>query len=135
MSEKNKNLKGLFLRFVFILTALIYLVKAESSLYTPTNYCDDPIQTKIELVVSTALEYDLSLYKLDAPPKQTRDFTHTHIDFSSINKFALLHYHNYVLHQLNSFNRTFTLHHQLTSILQKNNIWHQSSDEDPLLFA
>lgn len=131
----NKKNATFLIRFFFIVTALIYLVKAEGSFFAPSDFCYYSNPTEVELVVTDKPEYDFSSFELDRPPKLIPDFTHTHIDFSSINKFALLHYHNYVLHQLNSFNRTFTPNHQLTSILQKHNIWHQSSEEVPLLLG
>lgn len=130
-----RNTTNFFLRFFFILTALIYLVEAESSLYTPTDFCYDPIQTKIELVVSVELESDQSFYKLDASPKQIPDFTDIPSDFSSLHKLALFHYNNYLLHQLSSFKHNSIPKLQLTSILQKHNVWHQSSDEPPVLFG
>ena len=136
MNEKNtKNLRSFSIRFFFISTALIYLVQAESSFYAPTDFCYDPIQTKIELLVSTEIEYDLSFNKLGFSPKQIPDFTDIPIDFSSLHKLALFHYNNYLLHQLSSFKHNFIPKLQLTSILQKHNVWHQSSDEPPVLFG
>lgn len=126
--------KSIIIKLFFILTGF-YLVQAQSSFYVPTDYCYDPIQTKIELVVSIEPENEISFFELDIPPKQIPDFTHTHIGFLTIYKFALYYYNNYILHQLNFFKRIFTPNHQLTSILQKHNIWHQSSDEPPALFG
>lgn len=124
-----------FIRFFFILTALVYLVKAESSLYAPIQLCYYSYPTEIELVVSSEPEYGLSFQETGAHPQQITVSTHAQIDFSAIYKSALFIYDRYVLQQLKSFNQTFTLRHRLTSVLQKSNIWHRSSDEDSLLLG
>jgi len=115
------------IKFFLILTGFIYL----GTLSGPTDFYYNPIQTQIELVVSNKFEYDFAFFEVKAPAKPVLDFSQ--VDFCSINKFALLHYNNYVLHQLKSIKHTFPPNHQLTSILQKNNIWHQSSEEPPVL--
>ena len=131
--KKTTNSKSLFTSFFYILITLIFLVTAESTIYTPIEYCYYSHPTEIELVVTTETEYDLSLFKIDAPPKRSFDFAVAHIDFMSICKLTLFHYDNYVRHQLKSFKRTFFPNHELSSILQKHNVWHQSSEEDPVL--
>ena len=130
MIKIRQILEKLFvIRFFFIFTGFIYL----STLAGPTDFYYNPIQTQIELVVSIETEDGLGLSEIDAPAKPVLDFSQA--DFLSINKFALFHYNNYVLHQLKSVKRTFSPNHQLSSILQKNNIWHQSSEEPPLLLV
>jgi hypothetical protein len=130
MSKIRQILRNsIIINLFFILTGF-YLVRAQSSFYVPTDHCCDPIQTKIELVVSIGPENEISFFELDTPPKQIPDFTHTHNGLLTTYKFALYDYNNYVQHQLNSFERIFDPSHQLISILQKHNIWHQSSDED-----
>jgi hypothetical protein len=124
----------IFRYFCYILVILIFLVKTESSVYSVehSNYYN---QTKTELVVAAEPEYDFNFFKLETPLKRITDFTPTHIDLSVIYEFTHFHYNNYVLLQLKLLKRPFSPHYQLTSVLQKNNIWHQSSEEDPLLFG
>jgi len=116
-------------KFLLLLTGFVYL----GTLSGPTDFFYNPIQTQIELVVSIESGDVLALSEIDAPAKPIADFSQ--VDFFSINKFALFHYNNYVLHQFKSIQQTFPQNHQLTSILQKNNIWHQSSEEPRALFG
>lgn len=115
------------IKFFLILTGFIYL----STLAGPTDFYYNPIQTQIELVVSIETEDGLGLSEIDVPAKPILDFSQ--VDFFSINKFALFHYNKSVLHQLKFVKNTFTPNQQLTSILQKKCIWHQSSEEPPAL--
>ena len=124
-----------FIRFFFVLTAFAYLLKAESTLNAPIEFCYYSSPTEIELVVSGEPDYGLSFQETKAHPKQIADFTRAQIDFSAIYKSAQFIYDRYVLQQLKSFGQAFTLRHRLTKVLQKNNIWHQSSDEDSLLLG
>ena len=115
------------IKFFLILTGFVYL----STLSGPTDFYYNPIQTQIELVVSIETGDGLGLSEIDARAKAISDFSQ--VDFFSINKFALFHYNNYILHQLRSSKNTFPSKRQLTSILQKKCIWHQSSEEPPVL--
>ena len=113
------------IKFFLILTGFIYL----STLSGPTDFYYNPIQTQIELVVSIETGYGLDLSEIEVPAKPVLDFSQ--VDLLSINKFALFYYNKCVLHQLKSVKDTFPANHRLTFILQ--NIWHQSSEEPPVL--
>lgn len=124
----NKNTAkytNLFTITVFILNTFANLAKFENNLYIPTDYSHYSNQTEIELVVSERPEYNLSFDKLNPSPNQVTNFTFAHFDFSSIHKYWLIHYQNYVLVQLKSFNRSFIPNQQFVSIIQ--NMGHHSS--------
>ncbi len=126
----NKNLPmytNFFTITFFVLNTCTNLVKYENNLYFPTDNCHYSNQTEIELFVSGRIEYNLNFNKLNTAPKQATDFTYAHIDFLAIHKYWLIHYHNCVLVQLKSFDRTFIPNKQFISILQ--NMWHHSSFE------
>ncbi len=126
MIKIRQILEKLFvIKFFLIFTGFIYL----GTLSGPTDFYYNPIQTQIELVVSIETEDGLGLSEIDAPAKPISDFTQ--VDIFSINKFALFHYNNYILHQLKSIKHTFPPNPQLTTLLQKKCIWHQSSEEPP----
>jgi hypothetical protein len=129
MVVKNKKLKyiGRFVGFVFLFDVFINLVKYENNLYATTTYHHYRNQTEVELILSDRPEDNLNFVRLNIFPKQVRDFTFAHIDFSSIHKYWLIHYQNCLLVQLKSLNRTFILNQQLTSNLQ--NLWYHSSFE------
>lgn len=135
MKKINQILRNfIILEFFFIFTGF-FLSRAENSFYVYTECCDNPVQTRTELIVSVEPEYDSLFSESDNSEKQTPDFSHSHIGFSTLYKGTLNHYHNYVLHQLNSYKCSFALNHQLIVILQKHNIWHQSSEDPPVLFG
>jgi hypothetical protein len=123
-TTKNFNF---FITAFFILNIFINLVKYENNLYTNTTYHHYRNQTEIELVVSERPGYNLSFFKLNDALKPAADFIFAHIDFSSIHKYRLIQYQNYVLVQLTSFNHIFILNQQFASILQ--NLWYHSSIE------
>lgn len=126
MTFKSKTQNTSYLiAFFFILNTCINLVKFENNLYSPSDYSHYSNQTEIELVVSERPEYNLSFDKLNPSPNQVTNFTFAHFDFSSIHKYWLIHYQNYVLVQLKSFNRSFIPNQQFVSIIQ--NMGHHSS--------
>jgi len=131
MSEKQTiRLKRFLIRFFCVLFTLIFLVKAESTLYAPAEFCYYSPPTKTELLVTPAS--DVSLFKVDVPSKQSVDYILAHVDFACRYKPTLFYFDNYVRHLLRYFDRTFLINRTLVSILQKHNIWHHSSDEEPI---
>lgn len=129
MNNNTLNGKDIFFKIIFILNALIYIIKFENSLCTPTYDCNSPNQTRIELIFTGQSNHPKSFYKLSIPLKTT-PFTPLIADLSSINKHSLNHYNNCIRYQIKYYKSHFDFNHQIISILQKNNIWHQSSDED-----
>ena len=125
MNNNTTKYTNFFTAAFFILNVFVNLVKFENNLNIPNDYTHYSNQTKTELVVSGRTEYNLSLEKLSSSQKQVTDFTFAHIDFSSIHKYWLIQYQNFVLIQLKSFNCTFIPNQQFFSILQ--NMWHHSS--------
>ena len=115
-NKKATNSKSLITSFFCVIITLIFLVKAEITIYAPET------------------EYSLSLSKIDVPPKRSSDFAVAHTELMSICELTPFHYDNYLRHQLKSFKCTSSHNHEHTSILQKHNILHQSSDEDPVLW-
>ena len=123
-TAKNFNF---FITTIFILNVFVNLVKFENNLYTSTDYTHYSNQTEIELVVTERTEYNLSYDKLNPSQKQITDFTFAHIDFSFIHKYCLIHYQNFVIVQLKTFDPSSIPNQQFISILQ--NMWHHSSFE------
>lgn len=141
-TPKHKNIfirvffiLNLFVYSFFIFSTLVYPAIIENNLWVYTGCYYDLDQTEIEPAFSERSNNKFGFYNLNSSPKQTAGFTPVNVDFSAVHKYSLIHYNNYVRHQLKLFDRTFTPRQQLVSILQKNNIWHQSSDEDSPLFS
>ncbi|MFC1975780.1 hypothetical protein ACFLXQ_05235 [Chloroflexota bacterium] len=143
--ENTPNHKNVFIRLFFsfnvfvysffIFSTLIFPLMLENNRSVDTGCYYDLDQTELELAFTERSEYIFSFYQLNSSQKQTAGFTPANVHFSAVHKTSLIFYNNFVRHQLKLFNRTFTPQPQLVSILQKNNIWHQSSDEDPSLFS
>ncbi len=129
MMLKNKKSKyfGRFFGVFFILNIFVNLVKFENNLYISTDSSRYSNRSEIELVVSERTEYNLSFFKLRSFPKQANDCIFAQIDFSTIHKYWLIHFQNYILIQLKSFNRSFIPNQQLASNLH--NLWYHSSFE------
>jgi hypothetical protein len=128
MLTKNTHKYTIILKTTFfIVIVFINLIKYENNLYATTTYHHCRNQTEVELILSDRPEYNLSFVRLNPTPKPATNFTFAHLDFSSIHKYWLIHYHHYVHVQLKSFNRTFLPNQQFVSILQ--NMWHHSSFE------
>jgi len=131
----RQNSRTVFVRFFILLSTIVYLIKIESSLFVHTDYCYHPEQTEIELVFSERPEYlpnfNLEYNSYLKSQKPIIDSEHTRHDYPSINKYLLINFNNYVLNKLYTL-KFSSIHNDLfVSSLQKNNIWHQSSDEDP----
>ena len=126
-------LRNSFIIKLFFILIGVYLIQVRSPFEIPTDYCNDPIQTNIELVVSNEPENESGIFELNTAPKQLLEVTHNYFDFVTIYKLSLFHYRTYILNQLKSLEHISTPNFQLIFILQKNNIWHQSSDKDPVL--
>ena len=135
MNENSTTpLSSFLIRFFCVLVASVFLVQAESSISAPTKFCYYSYSTEIERVVTTGPENDGPFYELSAPPRPKTDSGVNGAEFSALLRITLVQYESHVLLQLASFQRTFAPTHRINSILQKKNIWHQSSDEDPPLF-
>ena len=122
-----------FLLLLVILNTLVCLVRIENSFYRTTgsfSYLQHTYyssQINVELIVSGVPEYNLRLYRLYTYPDPVSSFFPP--DFNSISNLL---YNNYVIVQLKSLKQTFIHDKFLITILHKSNIWHKSSDDDPL---
>jgi hypothetical protein len=135
MENKNTFIKSFFLlnAFIysfFIFNVVVYPAEIETNLRVDSGCCYDLNQAEIDLVFSEKPGHNSTTYQFNSSAKQIADSALAKVDFLALNKNALIHYNNYVLHQLKLFKRPITPQPQLLSILQKSNIWHQSSDED-----
>lgn len=130
MNNNTLNSKDVFLKYIFILNALIYIIKYDNSLCTPTYDDNSPNQTRIELIETEKSDYHLSSCKCQPSPKRITHLPFTTTDLSYVNRVLLIQFHNLCVQHFKSIKNTYSPFHLLISILQKNNIWHQSSDED-----
>ena len=119
------------LRYLFVLGALIYLVKSEGGLWTLAEYCYAAHQTEIESVIKRneveRNEVGLGLTKPNCIHESVRPSpTSPSCDRY---KYALVHYNSFITHQLKTLAHTFIPNNLATLFLQKCNIWHQAPSD------
>jgi hypothetical protein len=119
-----------FIRFLFILNAFVYLITFENRLGTAVWNSGNPDRTQIENVFTQKSHHDSAFTGFSPCPRQIVGTVDVNIDFIKNSRLALTVYNQNVLNQIKSFHHITALY-PFISILQKNNIWHQSSDDDP----
>ena len=135
-NKDTAKYNNFFLVFLVILNALFVLVKIENSLYSTDGsfgYLDHTYfstQINAELILSGLPEYNLSFSSPNNYSKPAPYFT-----FPDFNLFTNLLYNNYVAVHLKSLKQILINDKLLITILHKSNIWHKSSEEDPLLIV
>ena len=127
----NSILKNLTVKFFFIVITLINILKFESGIYS-SNYCYYPHSTNIELVIFSCPSYNLKssqhIFSLKQNNNEYRTF---HCDnIFTHNNYPVFIIHYFVDNYL--YNRgIYSPNQHILLILQKKNIWHQSSEEEP----
>ena len=133
--EKNK--RSLFTQFALIIIFLLLFIKGDCIIYASPLEYKNTNGTESVLLVDGSLRHTFKLYESQNFSNEIKNYTHSCTIFLSINyffKYSLIYYNNYICLQLKSYNKTFIPESRLISIIQKNNIPHQSSDEDQLQF-
>jgi hypothetical protein len=128
----NNSLKNFIIKFFFIFVTLFNLFIFESNGYSNYDYCYYPGITSIELVVHSFPTYNLQSFKYDSSLKFKKlNYTPFNCVSFALTGLPILFYsHSYTPPILNN-QHTFSPQHHIISFLQKKNIWHQSSDDDP----
>lgn len=128
LSEKSKNL---LIQFIFVVSAFIHLIKLDSELCTSPAYHSPKNQTQVEHVLPEKDSYPIE-FRLVGPIKEHPGSLPFHqLHHSIIYKILLIDYNHRQINQIRYLNQTPSNQFYLIVILQKSNIWHQSSNEDP----
>lgn len=133
MINQNKKISNQFVRYFLLINAFVTFVTIESSQIAQADFSYYSNQTEIELVVSAETNNHFQLFTLENEFSQNPTVDYKNLEFSSINKFIQTQHDHLVRLRLKSNQLIFNQAHQITTILQKKNIPHQSSDEDPPL--
>ena len=133
--ESSTNVNGMPVRLFFILTTFLCMIRYEASLYSPTDSFHPSYQTEVELIVSKRRPSQSQFKIVDTFTQVFAGSTTPHVDFSSMFKYSMLRYHHFVSQRLKVFRSAFSLQHTILSIIQKNNTWHQSPDDEPNLIG
>lgn len=133
--EFKPNDNGFIIRIFFILTTFLCMVRYEGSLYSTTDSFRPGYQTQVELVVSERRPSPSQFKIVDAFARVSTGSTGPHVDLSSIYKYSMLRYHHFVSQRLKYCRSAFSNRYTILSIIQKNNTWHQSPDDDSILIG
>ncbi len=128
--ESSTNVNSMPVRLFFILTTFLCMIRYEASLYSPTDSFHPGYQTEVELVVSKREPFQSQFKIADAFTQVFAGFTTPPADLSSIYKYSMLRYRHFVSQRLKVYQSAFSPQHNLLSIIQKNNTWHQSPDDE-----
>ena len=106
----------------------------ENEICGSVNYSDDSDLTNIEVIYQTELPKEFQPHQGSSSLKQKKAYGSFYLEnilkfqkelLLSINIFSTIYLKNQ-----NNYTSSF---HHIISILQKNNTWHQSSDDDAFL--
>jgi hypothetical protein len=130
----NKYKKKYIRTFIFVTISFLYLTVFDNDLCGSVNYSYDSDQTNIEVIYQPELPKEFQPYKGSYSFKQKKTYGSFYLEnilkcrkklLLSINKFSTIYLKNQ-----NNYTSSF---HHIILILQKSNIWHQSSDDDSFL--
>jgi hypothetical protein len=132
MNNSISESKNYFLKIFFLIQFFIVIIKIEATAFSPINYYEHPAQAQVELVVPDGQPAIHSFYNFTSSPNKINDPSFSVIDYSTLHKYALYYYDNYLITNYRSIKNNFIPHAHSFSILQKKNPCYQSNDKVPL---
>lgn len=127
---KNNRIRAFF----FVAISLLYLTVFENDLYGSVNYSHVSDQINIELVFQPESDKEIQPFKSSSPPKPRKQQVPYYLENSfKSSKKLLLSVNDTGSNYFNIQKNGSLLLHNIISILQKNNTWHQSPDDDAFL--
>ncbi|MCP4180703.1 MAG: hypothetical protein GY756_23330 [bacterium] len=119
-----------YLKNIFFLIVLFFACIRLENYFHETDDCfNNPILVNNELLISEQIkeEYVLTDYKdnheaISCDPVETIE----KLSYS----FAIISYNKLIVSRFKTMNSNHIFHNDIISILQKNNIWHQSIEEE-----
>lgn len=135
MNNSISESKNYFLKIFFLIQFFIAIIKIEATAVSPINYNEHPAQAQVELVVTDGQPATHSFYKFVSSPSKINDPSFSVIDYSTLNKYALYYYDNYLISHYRSIKNNFIPHIKSFSVLQRKNPCYQSNDKVPLYLS
>jgi len=129
---KNKYNNNSIRTFFFVAISFLFLTVFENGINGTDNYSYASERTNIEAIFQPEIPKVFQPYDGSSSFKQRKEYGSFYLEnvckcwnkkLLSANNFSTIHLNN-------QSNDTLNIHH-IISILQKNNTWHQSSDDDP----
>jgi hypothetical protein len=130
----NKYQKNYVRTFFLVVILFLYVTVFENDIcgFIDYSYAYDNIN--IEVIYQPELPKEIQSYEDPFSFKQRKPYVPFHLeDCFKCRKRLLLSINNFSSSNINSQNKYSLAFHHIISILQKNNTWHQSSDEDTFL--
>ena len=118
----------------FLIGFIIAGTRLENYLYETENYYNIPIPANNELVLS---EKSKQGYLLTDYNDKHVDISHDVVDTRNVYlyKYTILTYNSFIINKLKTIISKSIIHLDIISTLQKNNIWHKSSGEEPFFYS
>ena len=132
MNNKAKN--SHIRTFSLVAISFLYLMVFENEICGSVNYSDDSDLTNIEVSYQPELPKEFQPHNGSSSLKQRKAYGFYHLEnILKFRKKLVLSFNNFSTVYLKNQNYDTLSFHRIISILQKNNIWHQSSDDDAFL--
>jgi hypothetical protein len=132
MNNSISESKNYFLKIFFLIQFFIAIIKIEATAFSPINYYEHPAQAHVELVVPDGQPATHSIYNFISLPSKINDLSFSVIDYSTLHKYALYYYDNYLIIHYRSIKNNFIPHIKSFSVLRRKYPCYQSNDEVPL---
>ena len=127
-----KKQTGYIIDLLFILSLFIAVIKLENYLYNTENYSFYPDLVNNELILSEQIaeNSNLSDYNDYCGNITYHNFEASHL---SLFKIAVYSYNCLVFIKFKTIISNHIIHLNIISILQKNNTWHKSPEDKPVI--
>ncbi len=130
----HKYQKNYVRTFFFVAILFLYLTVFENDICGSVNYSYAYDNINIEVMYQPELPKEIQPYKDSFSLKQRKSYVPFDLeDYFKCRKKLLLSINNFSNINSNNQNKYSLAFHHIISILQKNNTWHQSSDDDAFL--
>ncbi len=124
----NNNIR----KYFFIAITFLYLMAFSSDSFGSANYHRAFNVTHIELIDQSDSLNEFQLYENPSSQSKSEEYVSFYLEnIFKCRKKLLLSVNYFNINCFNNQQRYYSPFHHILSILQKNNTWHQSSDDDP----
>jgi len=134
MKFSDKIQAKYLINILFLIGFIIAGIRFENYLYETEDYYNIPVLANNELVLSEQPNEEYILADYD---DNQDDISYDVIETRKIcsYKFAIISYNSFIVNKFKTIISNYIFHFDISSILQKNNIWHKSSGEEPGLLS
>lgn len=125
--------KTYVIKIFFLIQFFVAFLKIDATAYSAIDYDEHPVPTQVVLVVSEGQPAIPGYCKFLSSPDNITDNSFPVVDLSTVHKYALYYYDNYLRVHYKSIACNFIPHAPLFRILQSKNSGDQADDTVPRL--